>query len=77
MTQRHSCSYYRSISFSEFLPNGYNHNGGLRRDRNKNGGGVMIVTKQEYTTTDLDLLTPSQHNSESVWASINLKATPN
>ena len=34
-----------SISFSEFLPNGYN--GGSRRDRNKNGGGVMIVTKQE------------------------------
>ena len=60
-----------SISFSEFLPNGYN--GGFRRDRNKNGGGVMIVTKQEYTITDLDLLTPSQHNSESVWASISLK----
>ena len=39
-----------SISFSEFLPNGYN--GGFRRDR---------------------LLTPSQHNSESVWASISLK----
>ena len=33
----------------------------------------MIVTKQEYTITDLDLLTPSQHNSESVWASISLK----
>ena len=33
----------------------------------------MIVTKQEYTVTDLDLLTPSQHNSESVWASISLK----
>ena len=31
------------------------------------------VTKQEYTITDLDLLTPSQHNSESVWASISLK----
>ena len=33
----------------------------------------MIVTKQEYTITDLDLLTPSQHNSESIWASISLK----
>ena len=33
----------------------------------------MIVTKQENTITDLDLLTPSQHNSESVWASISLK----
>ena len=60
-----------STSFSEFLPNGYN--GGFRRDRNKNGGGVIIVTKQEYTITDLDLLTPSQHNSESVWAFISLK----
>ena len=56
--------------FSEFFPNGYNgefHSG---------GGGVMIVTKQEYTITDLDLLTPSQHNSESIWASISLKTTP-
>ena len=43
-----------SISYSEFLPNGYN--GEFRRDRCKNGGGVMIVTKQEYTITDLDLL---------------------
>ena len=60
-----------SISFSEFLPNGYN--GEFRRDRCKNCGGVMIVTKQEYTITDLDLLTPSQHNSESIWASICLK----
>ena len=60
-----------SISFSEFLPNGYN--GEFRRDRCKNGGGVMIVTKQEYTITDLDLLTPSQHNSESIWTSISLK----
>ena len=36
----------------------------------------MIVTKQEYSITDLDLLTSSQHNSESVWtvwASISLK----
>ena len=39
----------------------------------KTVGGVMIVTKQEYTITDLDLLTPSQHNSESIWASISLK----
>ena len=60
-----------SISFSEFLPNGYN--GEFRRDRCKNGGGVMIVTKQEYTITDLDLLTPSQHNGESIWVSISLK----
>ena len=34
---------------------------------------MVIVTKQEYTIADLDLLTPSQHNSESVWASISLK----
>ena len=47
-----------SITFSEFLPNGYNgYNGYNVRDRCKNGGGVMIVTKQEYTITDLDLLT--------------------
>ena len=65
-----------SISFSEFLPNGYN--GGFRRDRNKNGGGVMIVTKQEYTITDLDLLTLSQHNSEKVFGLLSvLKTTPN
>ena len=41
------------ISFSEFLPNGYN--GVFRKDRCKNGGGVLIVIKQEYTITDLDL----------------------
>ena len=35
------------ISFSEFLPNGYNDE--FRRDRCKNGRCVMIVTKQEYT----------------------------
>ena len=33
----------------------------------------MIVTKRGYTITDLDLLILSQHNSESVWASISLK----
>ena len=60
-----------SISFFEFLPNGYN--GEFRGNRCKNGGGVMIVTKQEYTITDLDHLTPSLHNSESIWASISLK----
>ena len=41
-----------SISFSEFLPNGYN--GEFRKDRCKNGGCVMIVTKQDYTITNLD-----------------------
>ena len=39
-----------TISYSEFLPKGYT--GEFRRDRNKNGGGVMIVTKDVYTITD-------------------------
>ena len=59
-----------SISFSEFLPNGYI--GGFVETSTKNGGGVMIVTKQQYTITDLDLA-PFQHNSGSVWTSISLK----
>ena len=63
-----------SISFSEFLPNGYN--GEFRRDRCKNSGGVMIVTKQEYTVTDLDLLTPSQHYSKVFGPLLVLKTTP-
>ena len=40
-----------SISSSELLPKGYV--GKFRRDRNLNGGGVMIVTKDCYTITTL------------------------
>ena len=40
-----------SIFLSELLPKGYV--GEFRRDRNLHGGGVMIVTKDCYTITDL------------------------
>ena len=42
-----------SIFSSELLPKGYV--GEFRRDRNLHGGGVMIVTKDCYTITDLVL----------------------
>ena len=60
-----------NISSMEVIPKGYS--GEFRRDRDRNGGGVMIVTKDVYTITDLDLQSPSDHNSESIWATISLK----
>ena len=45
----------------------------FRRDRNLNGGGVMIVTKDCYTITDLVLQTTPQNKTELVWATITLK----
>ena len=44
-----------SIFSSELLPKGYMDE--LRRDHNLNSGGVMIVTKDCYTITDLVLQT--------------------
>ena len=48
--------------------------GEFRRDHNLNGGGVMIVTKDRYTITDLVLhTTPTPENeTELVWATITL-----
>ena len=62
-----------SIFSSELLPKGYV--GEFRRDRNLNGGGVMIVTKDCYTITGLVLQTaPAPPNeTELVWATITLK----
>ena len=60
-----------SIFSSELLPKGYV--GEFRRDRNLNGGGVMIVTKYCYTITDLVLQTSPQNETELVWATITLK----
>ena len=63
-----------SIFTSEQLPKGYV--GEFRRDRNLHGGGVMMVTKDCYTITDLVLLTtppPLQNETELVWATITLK----
>ena len=48
-----------SIFSSELLPKGYV--GEFRRDRNLNGGGVMIVTKDCYNITDLVLQTATQN----------------
>ena len=62
---------YSSIFSSELLPKGYV--GEFRRDRNLNGGGVMIVTKYCYTITDLVLQTATQNETELVWATITLK----
>ena len=60
-----------SIFSSELLPNGYV--GEFRWARNLNGGGVMIVTKDCYTITDLVLQTTPQNETELVWAAITLK----
>ena len=60
-----------SIFSSELLPKDYV--GEFRRDRNLNGGGVMIVTKDCYTITDLVLQTAPQNETELVWATITLK----
>ena len=60
-----------SIFSSELLPKGYV--GEFRRDRNLQGGGVMIVTKDCYTITDLVLQTTPQNETELVWATITLK----
>ena len=46
---------HSSIFSSELLPKGYVVE--FRRDRNLNDGGVMIVTKDCYTITDLVLQT--------------------
>ena len=60
-----------SIFSSELLPKGYV--GEFRRDCNLNGGGVMIVTKDCYTITDLVLQTTPRNETELVWATITLK----
>ena len=57
-----------SIFSSELLPKGYV--GEFRRDRNLHGGGVMIVTKDCYTITDLVLQTTPKNETELVWATI-------
>ena len=59
-----------SIFSSEQLPKGYL--GEFRRDRNLNGRGVIIVTKDCYTITDLVLQTATQNETELVWATITL-----
>ena len=60
-----------SIFSSELLPKGYV--GEFRRDHNLNGGGVMIVTIDCYTITDLVLQTTPQNETVLVWATITLK----
>ena len=60
-----------SIFSSELLPIGYV--GEFRRDRNFNGGGVMIVTKDSYTITDLVLPPTTQNETELVLTTITLK----
>ena len=61
-----------SIFSSELLPKGYVCE--FRKDRNLNGGEVMIETKDCYTITDLVLQTaPPQNETELVWATITLK----
>ena len=59
-----------SIFSLELLPIDYVSE--FRRDRNLNGGGVMIVTKYCYTITDLVLPTATQNKTELVWATITL-----
>ena len=47
--------------------------GEYRRDRNLNGGAVMIVTKDCYNITDFVLQTTTQNETELVWVTITLK----
>ena len=53
-----------SIFSSELRPKGYV--GEFRRDSNLNGGGVMIVTKDCYTITDLVLQSNPQNNNHNI-----------
>ena len=62
-----------SIFSSEQLSKGYV--GEFRRNRNVNGEGVMIVTKDCYTITDLVLQTALQNETKLVWSTITLKST--
>ena len=59
-----------SLFSSELLPKCYA--GEFRKDQNLNGGGIMIVTKYCYTTTDLVLPTATQNETELIWATIAL-----
>ena len=60
-----------NIFSSDLLPKGYV--GKFRRDRNLNGGGVMIMTKDCYTITGLVLPSASQNETELVLTTITLK----
>ena len=57
------------VKASEYLHKGYT--GDIRKDRCKGGGGVMIVTKQEYNIQGIEL--DANISAETVWATISLK----
>ena len=57
------------VKASEFLPKGYTEE--IRKDRCKGGGGVLIVTKQEYDIQRIEL--EANISVETVWATISLK----
>ena len=63
-----------SIISSELLPKGSVDE--FRRDRNLNGGGVMIVTKDCYTITDLVLQSTPQNETELVKNSKGPRTVP-
>ena len=45
----------------------------IRKDRNKEGGGVLIGIKMKYKETTLELETQSKENLESLWITIGTK----
>ena len=56
-----------SIGTAEFIPEGYQ--GNIRRDRNRSGGGVMIMTKSCYSVDAIDL---DDVQAETLWASVTV-----
>ena len=57
----------KHILSSEFTPHGYK---GFRKDRNTNGGGVMIMTRDSYIAEEVEI---SECTGEFIWIKIQLK----
>ena len=56
------------IKSCEFLPD--NYSGTIRKDRTKDGGGVMIATRKDLDIVEIDLC---ENTAECVWAKILIR----
>ena len=56
------------IKLCEFLPD--NYSGTIRKDRTKDGGGVMIATRKDLDIVEIDLC---ENTAECVWAKILIR----
>ena len=57
-----------SINSNEVFPEGYK---AYRKDRNKNGGGVFILTSQNLESRELEL--PDRLDAEMIWIQVKIK----